>query len=240
MRREIFIFTVLCQLRAELDATYARLYGLTRDELCYTPLASSPKKSTAKTLRQAQGRFPRRNLPRAEGEGSPQKKSLHRTGYTFENEQRRYFGCTKDCTNWRLSLVREDFWTSTSNKQLNFAQHVKNILNMTGKASVVVPYNALFKGRAGEVVRRKLLHECDAHTLLRLPTGIFYAQGVKATVLFFDRKSASETPWTKQLWIYDLRTNIDFTLKTNPPARGDLDEFVECFHADNRFERAPT
>lgn len=138
------------------------------------------------------------------------------------------------------NIVREDFWTSTSNKQLNFVQHIKNILNMTGKAAVVVPDNVLFEGGAGEVVRRKLLHECDVHTLLRLPTGIFYAQGVKANVIFFDRKPASETPWTKQLWIYDLRTNIDFTLKTNPLARGDLDEFVECFHADNRFERMPS
>jgi type I restriction enzyme M protein len=111
---------------------------------------------------------------------------------------------------------------------------------MTGKAAVVVPDNVLFEGGAGEVVRRKLLHECDVHTLLRLPTGIFYAQGVKANVLFFDRKPASETPWTKQLWIYDLRTNIDFTLKTNPLARSDLDEFVECFHAEDRFERNPT
>jgi len=138
------------------------------------------------------------------------------------------------------NIVREDFWTSTSNKQLNFVQHVKNILNMTGRAAVVVPDNVLFEGGAGEVVRRKLLHECDVHTLLRLPTGIFYAQGVKANVLFFDRKPASETPWTKKLWIYDFRTNIDFTLKTNPLARGDLDEFVKCFHADNRFERKPT
>jgi type I restriction enzyme M protein len=138
------------------------------------------------------------------------------------------------------NIVREDFWTSTSNKQLNFVQHVRNILNMTGKAAVVVPDNVLFEGGAGEVVRRKLLHECDVHTLLRLPTGIFYAQGVKANVLFFDRKPASETPWTKQLWIYDLRTNMDFTLKTNPLARGNLDEFVACFHADNRFERTPT
>ena len=81
---------------------------------------------------------------------------------------------------------------------------------------MVVPDNVLFEGGAGETVRRKLLHECDVHTLLRLPTGIFYAQGVKANVLFFDRKPASETPWTKQLWIYDLRTNKHFTLKTNP------------------------
>ena len=138
------------------------------------------------------------------------------------------------------NIVREDFWTSTSNKQLNFVQHIKTILNMNGKAAIVVPDNVLFEGGAGEVVRRKLLHECDVHTLLRLPTGIFYAQGVKANVLFFDRKPASETPWTKQLWIYDLRTNMDFTLKTNPLARENLEEFVECFHADNRFERIPT
>ena len=123
---------------------------------------------------------------------------------------------------------------------MNFVQHVKTLLEINGKAAVVVPDNVLFEGGAGEVVRRKLLHECDVHTLLRLPTGIFYAQGVKANVLFFDRKPASETPWTKQLWIYDLRTNMDFTLKTNPLARGNLDEFVECFHADNRFERTAT
>ncbi|HXQ36147.1 MAG TPA: N-6 DNA methylase, partial [Anaerolineales bacterium] len=138
------------------------------------------------------------------------------------------------------NIVREDFWTSTSNKQLNFVQHIKTILNINGKAAIVVPDNVLFEGGAGEVVRRKLLHESDVHTLLRLPTGIFYAQGVKANVLFFDRKPASETPWTKQLWIYDLRTNMDFTLKTNPLERRDLDEFVECFHTDNRFERTPT
>ena len=111
--------------------------------------------------------------------------------------------------------MRDDFWTSTSNKQLNFVQHVRSILQQHGRAAVVVPDNVLFEGGAGEVVRRRLLNECDVHTLLRLPTGIFYAQGVKANVLFFDRKPASETPWTKQLWIYDLRTNKNFTLKTN-------------------------
>ena len=84
-----------------------------------------------------------------------------------------------------LTVVRDDFWTSTSNKQLNFVQHVKTILAMHGRAAVVVPDNVLFEGGAGEIVRRKLLHECDVHTLLRLPTGIFYAQGVKATVRFF-------------------------------------------------------
>ena len=98
----------------------------------------------------------------------------------------------------------------------------------------MVPDNVLFEGGAGETVRRKLLHECDVHTLLRLPTGIFYAQGVKANVLFFDRKPASETPWTKTLWIYDLRTNLHFTLKTNPLKRADLDDFVACYNPENR------
>ncbi len=102
-----------------------------------------------------------------------------------------------------------------------------------------MPDNVLFEGGAGETIRRKLLHECDVHTLLRLPTGIFYAQGVKANVLFFDRKPASETPWTKKLWIYDLRTNMHFTLKTNPLKRADLDEFVACYHPGNRHERKP-
>ncbi len=116
-------------------------------------------------------------------------------------------------------VVRDDFWTSTSNKQLNFVQHVKTLLKINGRAAVVVPDNVLFEGGAGETVRRKLLHECDVHTLLRLPTGIFYAQGVKANVLFFDRKPASEKPWTEKLWIYDLRTNMHFTLKQNPLTR---------------------
>jgi type I restriction enzyme M protein len=89
-------------------------------------------------------------------------------------------------------------------------------------------------------VRRKLLHECDVHTLLRLPTGLFYAQGVKANVLFFDRKPASETPWTKKLWIYDLRTNLHFTLKTNPLKRSDLDEFVQLYNPANRNQRTAT
>ncbi|MEJ2352969.1 MAG: class I SAM-dependent DNA methyltransferase [Anaerolineales bacterium] len=138
------------------------------------------------------------------------------------------------------TVVRDDFWVSTSNKQLNFVQHVKTLLDIPGKAAIVVPDNVLFEGGAGETVRRKLLHECEVHTLLRLPTGIFYAQGVKANVLFFDRKPASETPWTQELWIYDLRTNMNFTLKQNPLTRDDLDEFVDCFHAENRYERKPT
>jgi type I restriction enzyme M protein len=138
------------------------------------------------------------------------------------------------------NIVRDDFWVSTSNKQLNFVQHVRSILEQNGRAAVVVPDNVLFEGGAGELLRRRLLHECDVHTLLRLPTGIFYAQGVKANVLFFDRKPASETPWTKQLWIYDFRTNINFTLKTNTLKREDLDDFVQCYHPANRHERKAT
>jgi len=93
-----------------------------------------------------------------------------------------------------LTVVRDDFWASSSNKQLNFLQHVKTLLRIHGRAAIVVPDNVLFEGGAGETIRRRLLHDCDVHTLLRLPTGIFYAQGVKANVLFFDRKPASEKP----------------------------------------------
>ncbi|MGH8906481.1 MAG: N-6 DNA methylase [Egibacteraceae bacterium] len=139
-----------------------------------------------------------------------------------------------------LTVVRDDFWASTSNKQLNFLQHVKTLLRTNGRATIVVPDNVLFEGGAGETVRRRLLHECDVHTLLRLPTGIFYAQGVKANVLFFDRKPGSDTARTKALWIYDLRTNQHFTLKTKPLARADLDDFVACYRPDARHERAET
>jgi len=101
----------------------------------------------------------------------------------------------------------------------------------------VVPDNVLFEGGAGETVRRKLLHECGVHTLLRLPTGIFYAQGVKANVLFFERKPASEPPWTRDLWVYDLRTNMHFTLKQNPLRYEQLQEFVPAYSAENFAER---
>jgi len=132
---------------------------------------------------------------------------------------------------------RNDFWATTSNKQLNFVQHIKSLLHIDGQAAMVVPDNVLFEGGAGETIRRKLLHECDVHTLLRLPTGVFYAQGVKANVIFFDRKSASETPWTKKLWIYDLRTNKHFTLKTNPLKYDDLKDFIKCYNPQNRHKR---
>ncbi|MDQ2912540.1 MAG: type I restriction-modification system subunit M [Chloroflexota bacterium] len=136
-----------------------------------------------------------------------------------------------------LVYVRDDFWASTSNKQLNFLQHVKTLLEINGRAAVVVPDNVLFEGGAGETVRRKLLHECDVHTLLRLPTGIFYASGVKANVLFFDRKPAAETPWTKKLWIYDFRTNQHFTLRTRQLMREDLDDFIKAYNPANRHRR---
>jgi type I restriction enzyme M protein len=128
-----------------------------------------------------------------------------------------------------LIINRDDFWASTSNKQLNFLQHVFTILKQHGRAAIVVPDNVLFEGGAGETVRRQLLQQADVHTLLRLPTGIFYAQGVKANVLFFDRKPAAEKPWTTRLWIYDLRTNQHFTLKESPLQRSDLDDFVACW-----------
>jgi type I restriction enzyme M protein len=139
-----------------------------------------------------------------------------------------------------LTYNRPDFWTTTSNKQLNFVQHVKSLLKIHGRAAVVVPDNVLFEGGAGETVRRNLLKECEVHTLLRLPTGIFYAQGVKANVLFFDRKPGAADPWTKTVWVYDLRTNKDFTLKTRRLSRADLDEFVACYRPGDRHNRAAT
>jgi type I restriction enzyme M protein len=139
-----------------------------------------------------------------------------------------------------MTVVRDDFYATTSNKQLNFLQHVKTLLKVPGRAAVVVPDNVLFEGGAGESIRRRLLQECDVHTLLRLPTGIFYAQGVKANVLFFDRKPASPSPWTQTVWVYDLRTNMHFTLKTNRLKRADLDEFVACYRPENRHDRRPT
>jgi type I restriction enzyme M protein len=134
-------------------------------------------------------------------------------------------------------VVRDDFWASTSNKQLNFVQHIKTLLKINGRAAVVVPDNVLFEGGAGETVRRKLLDECDVHTLLRLPTGVFYAQGVKANVLFFDRRAGGERAATERLWIYDFRTNQHFTLKTNPLRRDHLDDFVACYNPSNRHDR---
>ncbi len=136
-----------------------------------------------------------------------------------------------------ISYERQDFWTTTSNKQLNFVQHVRSLLKADGKAAVVVPDNVLFEGGAGETVRKRLLETTDLHTILRLPTGIFYAQGVKANVIFFDNKPASKSPWTKEVWIYDLRTNIHFTLKTQQMKFDDLKDFIKCYNPSNRHKR---
>jgi len=135
---------------------------------------------------------------------------------------------------------RQDFWASTSNKQLNFVQHIRTMLKTTGKAAVVVPDNVLFEGGAGETVRKKLLQNTELHTILRLPTGVFYAQGVKANVLFFDNRAASKDHWTKEVWYYDLRTNKHFTLKTNTLKFEDLKEFIDCYNPENRHKRKET
>jgi type I restriction enzyme M protein len=139
-----------------------------------------------------------------------------------------------------VTYNRPDFWTTTNNKQLNFVQHVRSLLKIHGRAAVVVPDNVLFEGGPGETVRRRLLQECDVHTLLRLPTGIFYAQGVKANVLFFERKPGQKKPWTTKVWVYDFRTNEHFTLKQNPITRKSLDEFVDCYKPTERHKRKAT
>ena len=139
-----------------------------------------------------------------------------------------------------LVYNRQDFWATSSNKQLNFIQHIHTLLKSTGKAAVVVPDNVLFEGGVGETVRKKLLETCDLHTILRLPTGIFYKPGVKANVIFFDKRPASPQTQTHEVWIYDFRTNIHFTLKQHPLAYEDLQEFLACYHPENRHERRET
>lgn len=139
-----------------------------------------------------------------------------------------------------LVYNRQDFWTTSSNKQLNFIQHIITIMKATGKAAVVVPDNVLFEGGAGEIIRKKLLETTDLHTILRLPTGIFYKPGVKANVLFFDRKPAGPETQTKEVWIYDFRTNIHFTLKQHPMTDEDLADFIKCYNPENRYKRTET
>jgi type I restriction enzyme M protein len=139
-----------------------------------------------------------------------------------------------------LVYNRQDFWATTSNKQLNFVQHIHTMLKVDGKAAVVVPDNVLFEGGAGETVRKKLLETTDLHTILRLPTGIFYKPGVKANVIFFDNRTASKNAQTKEVWIYDFRTNMHFTLKKNPLKFEDLKEFIQCYNPGNRYKRKET
>jgi type I restriction enzyme M protein len=140
----------------------------------------------------------------------------------------------------KIIYERPDFWATTSNKQLNFVQHVYSMLNETGRAAVVVPDNVLFEGGVGEKIRRALLQRCEVHTLLRLPTGIWYSPGVKANVIFFDKKPVSKSPATKEVWVYDLRSNQNFTLRQNPIAAEDLTDFVRCYCADDPTRRKET
>ena len=139
-----------------------------------------------------------------------------------------------------LTYNRQDFWATTSNKQLNFVQHIRTMLKTMGCAAVVVPDNVLFEGGAGETIRRKLLENTDLHTILRLPTGIFYAHGVKANVIFFDNREASPNSWTKEVWYYDYRTNIHHTLKKKTMRFEDLQDFIKCYNPKNRHKRKPT
>jgi len=139
-----------------------------------------------------------------------------------------------------LTYNRQDFWATTSNKQLNFVQHIRTMLKTTGRGAVVVPDNVLFEGGAGETIRRKLLQNTDLHTILRLPTGIFYAQGVKANVIFFDNRAASKNPQTSQVWFYDYRTNVHHTLKQKPMTYSHLQDFIACYNPGNRHKRTAT
>lgn len=139
-----------------------------------------------------------------------------------------------------LVYNRQDFWVSTSNKQLNFLQHIRTLLKETGEAAVVLPDNVLFEGGAGETVRKQLLQSTELHTILRLPTGIFYRPGVKANVLFFENRPGAKDPWTKEVWFYDYRTNVHHTLKKKPMTLSDLQDFIQCYNPDNRKERIET
>jgi type I restriction enzyme M protein len=139
-----------------------------------------------------------------------------------------------------LSYNRQDFWATTSNKQLNFLQHIRTMLKIDGEAAVVLPDNVFFEGGAGETVRKELLKTTDLHTILRLPTGIFYAQGVKANVLFFDNKSAAREAWTKEVWVFDYRTNVHHTLKKKTMQLEDLRDFIKLYNPSNLNARTET
>lgn len=117
---------------------------------------------------------------------------------------------------------------------------MRSILKIAGRAAIVLPDNVLFEGGPGETIRRKLMETCDLHTILRLPTGIFYAQGIKANVLFFDKRAASKEAQTSKIWIYDFRTNVSFTLKENPLEFEDLEDFMKCYNPENRYNRKET
>lgn len=131
--------------------------------------------------------------------------------------------------------TRDDLTFITSNKQLNFLQHIYRSLKADGKAraAVVLPDNVLFQEGDGTRIREDLMDKCNLHTILRLPTGIFYAQGVKTNVLFFTRGTEDKGN-TKDVWFYDLRTNMPSFGKTNPLKPSYFDEFIKAYTAENR------
>ena len=133
-----------------------------------------------------------------------------------------------------VDIQRDDFITETKNNQLNFLQHIMMSLRNGGRAAVVLPDNVLFEG-SGEAIRRKLLTDFNLHTILRLPTGIFYAQGVKANVLFFTKGEP-----TRDVWFYDYRTGVKHTLANNKLERRHLNDFVSCYNPDNISARTET
>lgn len=157
----------------------------------------------------------------------------NKSSFTFTNEQGKQE--IED-----MVYNRQDFWTTSSNKQINFVQHIRTILKSDGTAAIVVPDNVLFEGGGAEIVRKKLLATTDLHTILRLPTGIFYKPGVKANVIFFENRAASKEHQTKEVWIYDFRTNKHFTLKKNPLKDSDLEDFITCYNPENRHTRKET
>lgn len=137
-------------------------------------------------------------------------------------------------------ILREDFWTTTGNKQFCFVQHIISMLEVNGRAAMVLPDNVLFEGGAGEIIRKKLLEETNLHTILRLPTGIFYANGVKVNVLFLEKTSTNKKPSTKEIWFYDYRTNIHHTLKKHPLQFENLKSFISCYKSENREKTIET
>lgn len=156
-----------------------------------------------------------------------------KSSMTFTNEK-------GDIVKEDLSYNRQDFWETTSNKQLNFLQHIKTQLKINGEAAVVLPDNILFEGGAGEAVRKQLLKTTELHTILRLPTGIFYAQGVKANVLFFTNRKGGKEAQTKDIWFYDYRTNVHHTPKKNPMRQEHLQEFIDLYNGSNIKKRQET
>jgi len=137
-------------------------------------------------------------------------------------------------------FLREDFWVTTGNKQLAFLQHIVSMLEENGRAAVVLPDSVLFEGGAGEIIRKKMLDEVNLHTILRLPTGIFYAQGVKSNVLFFEKKKNVKKKGTSEVWFYDYRTNVHHTPKNNQIAFKHLQEFIDCYNIGSEKKRTET